>query len=504
MAVLAALLVFPASAIADTDPRDELPGVPAGADWFEGSIIQQPGQNCSVLGNPYTEIMINGNGSYGGRNGVVKVGDEYWTGILIGVPGNPCGSGSSSVATDLKLPKNTAYDPTRPIKCYGTNRFSDNFFDITNQSWNFLGQTGPYCPSGPSAGSASGIGQGYGFRPLANGQLFWMFVPVKSTGVVNGAGEPGETGEFNWLSTASAAYANPYRSYTWANIFPASPSSGPQVYFARTPSAVPFWNESTPGTENRVEFFANLYTAGTGMGNSGTYLGYEIRRDSDNLLIAKDDCTGPPCDPGWNGTVPSSPDLLQVYGTPPGPNGGYVPFAYGGYENTPMTITWDYCYNSCLQHVYGSQKFRTLSGPDLDHDGIGDNADACPGVQGNLPNGCLTTPKMDGSTSVKRGAKIKRSGQSIGIDCNLLATATAKLTIKRGLARNLGVISAAGVRIGGGSAQCKPAADNKLRLKLTPKAKRKLRRPGRERATLSITFKQGSKTDRVVVPVKIA
>jgi hypothetical protein len=66
------------------------------------------------------------------------------------------------------------------------------------------------------------------------------------------------------------------------------------------------------------------------------------------------------------------------------------------------------------------------------------------------------------------------------------------------------VISAGGVRIGGGRATCKPAADNKLKLKLTKKAKRKLARRGKERAKLIITFKQGTKTDTVRVPVKIA
>jgi len=499
------MLAFPSGAGAIADPQQYVGG--AGSDWFDGSAIQQPGENCSIIGEPYTEIMINGYGSYGGVDGVVHVGDEYWASVLIGIPGNPCGSGSSSVGTDLKMPKNTAFDPSRPIRCFGDpSGGPSDFGELTGGNWNFNGQSGPYCPIAPHS-PFSGIGQGFGFRPLASGSFFWLFVPVKSTGVINGAGEPGETGEFNWLTTASAAYANPYRSYTWANVFPTSTGSGPKVYFARSPSAIPFWNASTPGTENRVEFFANLFSDGTGTGTANSYLGYEIRRDSDNALIAQDNCPAPSmvgCDPGFDGTVPVSPDLVQVIPGSPGPNGGYVPFAFNGLENQAMTITWDYCYSSCTAHVFGSQKFKTLAGPDLDGDGVADSADACPGVQGTLSNGCLPKPDLEGSTGVKKGAKIKRRGQNIEIDCNILSNAAAKLTIKRGLARNLGMISAAGVRIGGGKAACKPAALNKLKLKLTPKAKRKLARRGKEKASLIVVFtRTGQASDKVKVPVKI-
>jgi hypothetical protein len=496
LAALAGFLVFPAAASA-VDPEQT---ISPGSDWFSGSLIQQPGQNCSVLGEPYTEIMISGVGSYGGApgGGVVNVNENYYAELLVAIPGNPCGSGSSSVATDLVLPAHTSYDPSRQIRCFGQPSNSNTPGEITNQTWNFLGHSGRYCPTGPNS-PASGIGQGWGFRPLASGQLFWIFVPLKTTQVLTSGSD-----EFNWLTTASAAYANPGRSYTNAWVFEAGGGGTPYVYFANDPAAIPFWDASPDppwpsNANNKVEFFANAFTAG-----QAGYLHYEIRTTDTDTFIAED-----ANDAGYNGSVGAGASLVQVQATGPnlGPNGGYVPFYYEqglGEWNRPMKITWTFAYDGGASTVSDVETFRTLSGPDLDSDGVADSGDACPGVQGTLPNGCLPTPKMDGSAAVKKGAKIKRRGQTIEISCNLLATATAKLTIKRALARNLGVISAAGVRIGGGKATCKPAALNKLKLRLTPKAKRKLARPGKERATLTITFKQGSKTDKVVVPVKIA
>jgi len=41
----------------------------AGSKWFSGTAIQQIGENCSVLGSRYTEVMIGGVGSYGGASG---------------------------------------------------------------------------------------------------------------------------------------------------------------------------------------------------------------------------------------------------------------------------------------------------------------------------------------------------------------------------------------------------------------------------------------------------
>lgn len=487
LVALAALLA-PGVAHATADPWSVVGG--AGSKWFSGSLIQQIGENCSVLGSPYTEVMVSGVGSYGGApgNGVVKVNDPYWVALMVAIPGNPCGSGSTSVVTDLVFPKNTVYDSSRTIRCFGTPRNQpDNLLDITNETWSHLGFTGRYCPTGPTVAP---IGKRFGYRPLANGQFFWIFVPVKSSSTLFGAGGPDE---FNWLTTATGVYANPDRSQIWANVFPASTSGQqPYVYFARDPAAVPFWKTGVPaGQENRVEFFANLYSAGFA-GN----LTFEIRRTSNNALVANSSYLGG----AWNPAVPGGGSLFQVYGTGDalGPNGGFVPFYFEdslGEWDTPMKIIWRFDYTDGMpKFVTGTVNFRTLAGPN--------DQDQCD-VPPPLPSGCTLPPlpKLKGSADVKKGAKLKRSalasGLKLALTCNLASKATAALTLSKSVGKSLGLATS----IGSGKANCD--ADGKtLKLKLTAKAARKLKgkKPG---ATLTITFKKGSKSFKFVRTVKI-
>src|SRR3954451_4333026 len=113
--VLMALLLSAPAALAD--PNDTVGG--AGSHWFSGSLLQQDGNNCSVLGNPYTETMVSGIASYGGTPGGPRVDQTYYPSLLLSVPGNPCGTGSSAIGTDLVLPPNTAIDTSAPIRCFG-------------------------------------------------------------------------------------------------------------------------------------------------------------------------------------------------------------------------------------------------------------------------------------------------------------------------------------------------------------------------------------------------
>jgi len=477
-------LAAPGGAFAVADPQQTIGG--AGSSWFSGSLIQQIGDNCSVLGEPYTEVMIGGVGSYGGApgNGVVKVNDPYWVSLLVSIPGNPCGTGVSSVATDLVLPKNTVYDPTRQIRCFATHRFSSDFLDATNETWNFLGHSGRYCPTGPSIAP---IGQNFGFRPLANGQLFEIFVPVKTTSTLAGAGGPDE---FNWLTRASGVYANPGRSFIWANVFPASTSgTDPYVYFANDPAAIPFWCATCPaGQENRVEFFANVYTAGV-----AGYLHYDIRRTDNNALVADDTMDG-----GYNGTVVAGQTLVQVLatGASAGPNGGYVPFYYEsalGEWDAPMRIQWDFAYGSG-QHKYGVAPFRTLSG-----------ANDCDNGTGDVPASCLApAPRLSGRAAVAAGAKLRRAklavGQKITLTCNLSSKAVAKLTLSRRVARSLGLSATTPIATGRGT--CNSTAGGSLKLKLTARAANKLR-GHKVGATLTFTFTRPGSTAKFVRSVKI-
>lgn len=465
-------LVFAASAHAIANPEQYMGG--AGSKWFSGSLIQELGENCIILGESYTEVMVSGIGSYGGApgGGVVKVGDAYWVSLLVAIPGNPCGSGSSSVVTNLVLPRKTSFDGTRQIRCFGTPRFSSDFLDLTNENWNAFGHSGRYCPTGPN--NSAPIGQNYGFRPLANGQMFWIFVPVKTTGTLQGAGS---NDEFNWLTYSSAAYASPGRSSMWANVFAANTSTqAPYIYFASEPAAIPYWCATcSAGTENRVEFWVNAFTGG-----HGGHLGYEIRRRDNNALLATNTN-----DPGYNGTVPAGLDLVQVLadGDDKGPNGGYVPFFFGpDLANVPMKITWDFTYNG-NQHATGTVNFRTLSG-----------ANDCRNAE-DPPASCLgKVPKVKGGAAVKKNAKLKKAklskGLPLGLTCNVASKAAAKLVVKGG-----GTVAS-------GKAECIAAEGGELKLKFSKKGKKKAKSGAA--ATLTITFtRKGSPAFKFKRPVKI-
>ena len=214
--------------------------------------------------------MVSGIASYGG----LPSRAEGERSVLDGVPrrrsqGNPCGSGSSNVVTTLILPPSTQVDSSRQIRCYGLPRNHDEntpWQDLGNQSWSFLGSSGPYCPTQPSISPYHQGGLQFGFRPLANGQMFWIFVPVKSSAPLIGAGGPSPGHGFTWLTDATGVYANPGRSFVWANVFSAgSAQLHPFIYFAREPAAIPFWKDeperARPGPRTASSVFANLYSA---------------------------------------------------------------------------------------------------------------------------------------------------------------------------------------------------------------------------------------------------
>src|SRR3954451_25125244 len=101
---LALTLVMAPPAFA-VDPNTVMGG--ANSHWFSGSLLSQSGTNCSILGGAYSETMISGIASYGGLPSIPTVGAGYYTSLLLSVPGNPCGPGSSAVATDVLLPPGT-------------------------------------------------------------------------------------------------------------------------------------------------------------------------------------------------------------------------------------------------------------------------------------------------------------------------------------------------------------------------------------------------------------
>jgi hypothetical protein len=523
--LLGALLALPAASAqaAATEPPQL---VAPGGKWVSGNFLQQTGLNCStaILGSSYTEVMVSGSASYGGLPSVPRVNDPYWTAFLVAIPGNPCGTGSSSVVTTLILPPSTQVDSSRPVRCFGLPRIHDAntpWQDLGNQSWSFLGSSGPYCASQPSVSPYHQGGLQFGFRPLANGQFFWIFVPVKSSGPLIGAGGPSPGHGFTWLTDATGVYANPGRSFVWANVLDAGLGANPFVYFAQQPAAIPFWKEDAPNdpanptfpnitTKSRVEWLANLYSAG----KTGTFC-WELYKGSPDGSPDVSAC--PPSGfPGWNGAINTTGDLWQVFGSgdASGPNGGYSPLYYDDDPpGTAFTVRWRFI-PTVGAAVSKDATFTTLAGPDQDGDGVPNNGtDACPAVKGTLANGCLPAvqddpdkdgvygaadlcpsqdgqgalngcvggivpdiPKPDVKTLVatlltKGGTAFKRAsltkGAPVKFECTVDSAAAGTLSITKKVAAMLRIkTKKKTIGIASGKGQCKAAGGGSLKLKL--------------------------------------
>jgi len=518
----------------------------ASSKWISGDLLQQTGLNCStaILGEPYTEVMVSGIASYGGLTTVPHVGDKYWTAFLVSIPGNPCGTGSSSVVTSLVMPPHTQVDSSRQIRCFGLGRSQGaQWEELTGTSWSFLGQSGPYCPTQPTVSPYHSGGLQFGFRPLANGQMFWIFVPVQSDAELVGAGHSPPDG-FYWLTDATGVYANPGLSTVWANVFPSGVGGDPYVYFGREPGALPFWKDDAPdGTKNRAEFFVNLYSA-LKSGNLCFQL-YEGSTATGSPLQTCNDVAG------WNGSIPNTGDLWQVFGTgeSDGPNHGYVPFAYA--DNTTYTMRWIFTYSGGGP-AFRDVTFHTLAGADQDGDGVANNGtDQCPTVKGTLPNGCLPAvqadpdkdgvygdddkcPNTDGQgslngcpggiipdppkpdvltgilTGIKSGALLKKAALAKGLrvkyTCTVDSSAKAALTITKKTAKKLKIkTKKKSVTIAGGKGQCSKASGGSLKLKLARAYAKKVKRAKKKfPATLAVNLTAPNQTPVTMKrPVKV-
>lgn len=381
-------VVLPAQAMA-VDPGTAVAG--ANKAWFAGDLMSQPGLNCTIIGGSYTEIMVQGSTSYGGLAGIPAINQGYWVSFLVSVPGNPCGPGTSIVQTDLALPAGTSYDPSRPIRCFGRLRSGGDFFELTGGQWNAFGSTGDYCPSSPGLSNVVSGGLQVGYRPVVNGQMFQVFVPVRSTQALNGiAGSH----QFRWYSTATGVYDNPGWSNAWATVLSAPTGGSPQFIESKS-SAQPFWKADAPSTpqdlRSRVEMWMNLYT-----NNLAGTVCFEIRPQANynDPLVQCSDNIGL----GFNGAVTAGQPVVQILpgsAAVTGPNGGYVPVAFlPNRWNTPVNLTWKFTPSSGPV-VTKTIPFTILNGPDTDGDGVADASDACPAVKGTLANGCLPAPQDD-------------------------------------------------------------------------------------------------------------
>lgn len=513
LAVLVISLVATTSAQAITfDQTSQAVTGISNSVWSVGSSGQTYGTNCStaILGSSYPEVMEMAYSRYGGTDGSVRVGDQYWAMIHLAVTGNPCPKGSDIIAIDLAMPPGTSFDATRPIRCFSTNRHSTDYYESTNQTWDMrpigINAYGRTCPTGLTP-SATGHGVGLDFRGLANGQNFLMYVPVKSAQPLIGMGNGDH--RFVWLVSPSLAY-DYFGTTTWANVFSTSTTT-PYVFYTRDPSVVPYWDNSAPaGEENRVKIFASVFTGY----KAGDFCLYVHHGTNVGGGLFDSACT----------TLPNSPDSFYLYSDDPndGVKISFDPVDYG----KPFTVQWKFTpTGGGGTYTSDPLTFTTLSGPDQDQDGVAnDGTDLCPTAHGNPPNGCpppMSSADSDGDgvpntrdacpnvgqfgaangcptltaglgklPSLKRGKLAK--GVSFPVTCSLDTPVSAKLTVKKSVAKKLKLKvkkGAKSVTIATAKGNCTAKSGAKLKLKLSSKAKKPVSRSKKSiSASLSVTF----------------
>ena len=386
-AVFGALLTAPAQA----DTNDPGSAVVPGSAWFEGQLVNNWGLNCStaIIGSAYSEPMTQAVGMFGGdaAGGVPRVNQTYYLAIRLSEPGNPCGVGASVPEVRLRLPKNTslAVDQSHPVRCFGTRRFQNTYMELTNGGDWYIDLssgriTGPWCQAQPRL-----LGDGsysVGTPALANGVFQMIFVPVRSSTPLTG--EPAY-----WEIHDPSTYEGAVSSRSLVYVFNTNVAGA--AFFMPERAAIPYWDKAQPdGQRNRVEFFANLYTA-----NRAGYLCYELRQAGSNTVDF--DCND---DPSYDGTVTAGSGLVQVTSKVGGPNGGYSPLSFlpGGYDKD-YTIQWFFKtsrYGGSTITSSNKIAFHSLAGPDTDGDGVVDVADKCPGTAGTAGNsGCPPSTPAD-------------------------------------------------------------------------------------------------------------
>ena len=373
---LAIALVVPASAAAQVPPYKGVNDTD-GSKWFSGVIDSQWGLNCSVaiIGNSYSEIMVQGVVAYGGLQDVPQVGQSYWASIFVSIPGNPCGSGSSVVATEFYLPPGTEFDFSggKKIECWGRPR-NGGLEYLTNSNWNFLGSSGRYCPAGPTIGKRSGFFN-LGYRPLANGQMFEIVVPVKSTQKLIGAAAPGNSHVFLAEIDSTGVYANPMAPDVWANVIDPADLQ-PRITLAQ-PDTSSRWESPAPAgctTGNIVNFNAYLYR-GDKVGNFWIHL-YE--KGAPSHFFAD------------YGAINNTGYYWSI-------NNGEGHTLCGFDNNQELEYTWSFrsTDGSQIYTTTARTPFRTHVGPDGDNDGVPDSQDACATTVGNMANGCPESAQAD-------------------------------------------------------------------------------------------------------------
>lgn len=158
---------------------------PNAEQWIYGQDTQTQTTNCTVLGNPYREILANSVVAYVGDPEVSpQVGQTYYAMAQWVVIGLPCGGGGANVHLEVNLPPNTefAISQSAPVRC-----FYDNF------DTNVAQEVVQGCPQSPGAGLQGGFAftpplsaNTNGVWPTAQRRGWRILIPIRSLQPLNG------------------------------------------------------------------------------------------------------------------------------------------------------------------------------------------------------------------------------------------------------------------------------------------------------------------------------
>ncbi len=206
-------------------------------EWVSGVITNMNGTNCSILGQPYTETMLNGVASYLHYSDLSAplTGDSTYVSVLMTVPGLNCNPDSSvGFVPSLVLPPGASLNITAqtPVKC---------FFKINNQAFTqFTGtqigvlstqgtgfRVGPICPDGQGGGygtpfqigpSGTYGGLALGLQYLPRTSWLEIQVPVRFSKELKGAAGPNGGDKVQFIFDTAGLSPDPATAETWINV----------------------------------------------------------------------------------------------------------------------------------------------------------------------------------------------------------------------------------------------------------------------------------------------
>jgi hypothetical protein len=314
--------------------------VPPDNQFTSGAQVTMHGTNCSVLGNPYSEPMLNAFAHYTPNR---KVGEVWWLRLVVYKTGNNCG-GAESFNNYVQAIPNTFYaiSDQYPVKCEYSNFASNGpWQDITGQQINSQAY-GNFTPCTRNSASNGMV--------LPQGGAYRITIPVVSKRPLVGSGS--STHKSAWIVDGATTDANPNTSglddgnpfvWTWVADNP------PQVVYGN-PHTTSIGSASARSTATLYTY----YRPGTMFVEIGKTTSYGR---TDITHAATDNDYGFTVDHTWQNLEPnttyhwrvrfrdfagqtfSGPDqtfTTPAAGTaPPGGGGGGTPPGDGGGGGTP-------------------------------------------------------------------------------------------------------------------------------------------------------------------------